>query len=415
MFYQQTKTMKAAVMGTIAPWSGALSEVPKGWILCDGSAVEADQFPLLAQAIGDTYNQDPNASNFGGSFPNYDGDILLPNLNQGRFLMDIEETYFGNKNNTIDDDADAKNIIAPFIGVNTDVAAPTVFTDVYTDVVFTLNDRLGYSGNISGNTIIPGDGEKTMFIGGRKLGHTHIRQHSHGGSYETISANPASKPGIGTIPWDNIEIDWTHGAWDNTSDTEDSDGFIDEIYFEYEQFYKGEQLRNNGGDFTSWTNLGTGFGGGQAGRVVGATTSEAPPVNLIPFSLARTPIASKGEWIYNQLDSDDTIAYGRNGNNISVPAGYRNFYEDSPSLGTFGTLISNNGSGWTDSSIQAHAHEPFAIIYQQSSLKPQSRLVASVNIPVNTTLDNATNVGALQIDMNTSQPSLTVVYIIRAY
>ena len=62
-----------------------------------------------------------------------------------------------------------------------------------------------------------------------------------------------------------------------------------------------------------------------------------------------------------------------------------------------------------------HSHDPFSVIFDQNSLKPQSRLTADVNIPVTTVLDNVSNVGALEISMNTSQPSLTIVYIIRAY
>jgi microcystin-dependent protein len=55
-FYQESRTMKGAVIGTIMPWSGSLSEIPKGWIVCDGSQPEAKDYPLLVQAIGDTYN-----------------------------------------------------------------------------------------------------------------------------------------------------------------------------------------------------------------------------------------------------------------------------------------------------------------------------------------------------------------------
>ncbi len=49
--------MKAAVIGTIMPWSGGISEVPDGWIVCDGTTPDAKDYPLLVQVIGDTYNQ----------------------------------------------------------------------------------------------------------------------------------------------------------------------------------------------------------------------------------------------------------------------------------------------------------------------------------------------------------------------
>lgn len=55
-FYQEIKTAKAAAIGTIMPWTGGVSDIPDGWIPCDGSQISAGDFPLLARAIGDTYN-----------------------------------------------------------------------------------------------------------------------------------------------------------------------------------------------------------------------------------------------------------------------------------------------------------------------------------------------------------------------
>ena len=418
MFYQGTKSMKASVIGTIMPWTGALSEIPDGWIICDGSAKQARDYPLLVQAIGDTYNLDPNTSNLSGAFPNYEGDFLLPNLNVGgKHLMDIEEDYFdtlanGGTGKAIDIDPDARNIIAPYIGTNIDSAAPTVFTDVRTDVVFTLNDRLDYSGNISGNEVIDGVGEKIMYIGGRKLGHTHIRQHVHSGTYETINSLPATRSGKGVIPWDNVEIEWTYGAWNNTSGG--GDGQIDELYFEFDLNYKGIALNNDVWN-TGAVNAYSGFGGGLNGRTVARVGSENPPVNMYPYEILETPIANQSQFYKQQLESEDTIAYGLGGANLTIPQGMRNYYPDALSDGYFGTLTSNSASDWQSDGLLAHAHEPFEIVYDQGSLKPQSRLVATVNIPVTTVLDNVTNTGALQIDMNTSQPSLTCLYIIRAY
>ena len=57
---------------------------------------------------------------------------------------------------------------------------------------------------------------------------------------------------------------------------------------------------------------------------------------------------------------------------------------------------------------------PMIVDQDQNSLKPQPRLNSSLNVP-NATLDNTSNAGSLQINMNTAQPTLTCVYIIRAY
>lgn len=420
MFYQGTKTMKAAVIGTIMPWSGALSRIPDGWIICDGSSKPAKDYPLLVQAIGNTYNLDDGNNNLSGSFPNYEGDFVLPNLNSnGRHLMDIEEEYFdtiaqGGTGKAIDTDSDARNIIAPYIGVNTDSAAPTVFTDVRTDVVFTLNDRLDYSGNISGNQVVDGVGEKIMYIGGRKLGHKHIRQHVHSGTYETLNSLPATRSSKGVVPWDNYEIEWTYGAWNNSD--AGGDGEIDELYFRIDASYDGLVLNSDlitSGAFDATGR--TGFGGGLDGRTVARVGSENPPVNLYPFEILDTPIANLDQFYQEAMPGGTTIDYALGGSSLTVPSGMRNFYPDVLSDGYFGTFTSNSASDWLSDDLVAHAHEPFEIAYDQGSLKPQSRIVAAVNIPVTTILDNVSNAGALQIDMNTSQPSLTCVYIIRAY
>jgi len=55
-FYQGIKSAKAAAIGTIMPWTGAISKIPAGWIVCDGSTISARDFPLLARTIQDTYN-----------------------------------------------------------------------------------------------------------------------------------------------------------------------------------------------------------------------------------------------------------------------------------------------------------------------------------------------------------------------
>ena len=47
--------MKAAAIGTIMPWTGALSQIPEGWIICSGGTVVAADYPLLARAIQDNY------------------------------------------------------------------------------------------------------------------------------------------------------------------------------------------------------------------------------------------------------------------------------------------------------------------------------------------------------------------------
>ena len=405
MFYQGSKTAKAAVIGTIMPWTGPLGAIPDGWVICDGSTKNARDYPLLVQAIGDTYNA--GVSNLGGSFPNYSGEFVLPDLNN-RMLLDIEEDYFGSVNTggtgkSIDTDVDARSIISPFIGDNVDNGIPVVYNNVYTDVIFTLNDRTGYSGRIKGNTIIPGEFEKTIYLGGRKLGTSHIRSHSHSGSYETLANSDPTRPGEGVVPYENATTTFKIGAQDTVGDL---NPFVDtgnKIYFTYNL---------SPADWGAVENV-SGFGSGIPGRTVARVRTEIPPVNLTPQRVMFTPI--KDNLDSPTLDSGTTIPYALGGNTLTVPVGLRNYYPDIPGVGNFGTLVSNRADNWDSDFLLAHNHDPIEVQFDTASLKPSSSLVGSASIPATTVLDNGTNVAAFQIDMNTTQPSLTCVYIIRAY
>ena len=157
MFYQESKTAKGAAIGTIMPWGGGITSIPKGWIICDGQYVNAGEYPLLTQTVGDTYNT--GTTTLSGSFPSYTGTIKMPDLN-GKALMDMETDYFAGGNSptgrNADEDADAKLLLSPKIGTHESQSITTAFTDVFTDVVFTLpeDDETGYSGRIIGNTKI---------------------------------------------------------------------------------------------------------------------------------------------------------------------------------------------------------------------------------------------------------------------
>lgn len=400
MFYQDTKTAKAAAIGTIMPWTGALSDIPKGWLFCNGQSVEASDYPLLVQAIGDTYNA--GVSTLGGNFPNYTGGIVLPQLN-GKALMDLEDTYFSNRalggtGREADINTEARSIISPYIGTNSDNSIPVIFNDVYTDVIFTLNDRTGYSGRIKGNTIIPGSDTKTVYIGPRKLGRNHLKTHRHSGSYSTIVGTPSNRPGDGVVPYDNVQLQFDMNVVDNQPGPQG-----DTVTFTY-------QIREK-----TWADIEnrSGFGLGQAGRVVAGVASENPPVNLIPQRVTATPISPT--LLQPRLSPGTVVPYGLGGGNITIAEGYRNWYTDLPGVGNFGTLVSNTAMDFLGNDLAPHTHDEFDVTFDTANLKPQSSMNASVNIPVSTTLDNTQNTGALQINFNTSQPGLNCIYIIRAY
>jgi hypothetical protein len=411
-FYQSLKTAKAAAMGTIMPWTGGISEIPEGWILCNGGTVSAKQFPLLAKAVGDSYNESAT-SDFGGSFPNYTGNITIPNLND-KNLIDIESSYFGTGAGSTGFEADvdsiAASLIQPLIGTNTDNGVEIIVNDALTDVVFELNDTVGYSGKITGNTIEPGFGTKTVYVGPRKLGRDHIKAHNHSGSYETLSGAGSALPGRGVLPWDKIE--YRFRTFVSQPSPQPPGGSPDEDQWIFEWEITGEQVGKSG------------FGSGLPGRIVAGVEGENPPINATPFNVTHTPIT--GSFINdNRFDGGDILNTGLFGGAITIPAGQKNYYPDSGSALNYGTFLSNKGTNFQLTSpsaagaqdqIIAHAHEPFEVEFDTASMRPLTSLTVPVTAPTtNVFLDNASNQGVLQINFNNTQPSLTCVYIIRAY
>ena len=410
-FYQSLRTAKAAAIGTIMPWTGGLSEIPDGWILCSGGTIEAALYPLLSKTIGDSYNVSGN-SDFSGSFPNYIGVITIPNLNN-KNLIDIEPQYFGNAvgstGNSADQDSIAASLIQPLIGTHSDNGVEVIINDALTDVVFELNDTTGYSGKITGNTIEPGFGNKSVYVAPRKLGRDHLKAHSHSATFETLGGASSQTPGLGVIPWSNITYTFVANA--QQPSPQPPGGSPDEDIWDL-SFTMSDDTRGR-----------SGFGAGIPGRVVAGIAGENPPVNAIPQRVSRTPITTS--FINdNRFDGGDTLNTGIFGAAITIPAGQKNYYPDLADNVNFGTFLSNPATDFTLNTptpgitdrIESHFHDVFDVEFDTSSMRPETSLNVPVTAPVtNVNLDNASNTGILQINFNTTQPSLTCVYIIRAY
>lgn len=474
-FYQEAKSARGAAIGTIMPWGGGLTSIPAGWLICDGQFVEANDFPLLAQTIGDTYNA--GTSDFIGtgsnSFPNYGGSIKLPNLN-GKTLMDMEGSYFagasasGGTDRAADKDSVAYTLMDPLIGTNEDQGIVTIFNDVYVDLVFNINadDRTGYQGRIKGNTLIDGEGFKTVYIAPRKLGRCHVKRHNHTGKLETIDKTDETKPGDGVVPYGTIYYTLFATAVDNDGSNRDEGETADEMtgetyYFGYTNDDEGwkedspaedgsgnstvsattsgnsneyggivaGRLSNPGATPSSsnivdtytlqWptSDLLSGFLSGTQGTTVAKAHSEQPPINMKPKFLSYSPLSNIQEFVQGK-HLEGIVESGIGGNSITIPPGYRNNYSNSQSQ-VGDTLISNTGINFTnessDDTIIAHTHDEFDVSFDSSRMRAQSNLTVDVNLPNTVNLDNIANKNALQIDFNIEQPRMTSIYIIRAY
>lgn len=141
--YNVVKSQRALPVGSVQPWGGNLSEIPNGWLLCNGAEINAGDYPLLARIIRDSYG----GTGFDGNFPNYTGTIRLPQTNN-KSLADISTNYFGTYNSTTGavpspiDNAEALTVVEEFIGDSVpgfepgDLSPPSVIS-AKTDLNFT--------------------------------------------------------------------------------------------------------------------------------------------------------------------------------------------------------------------------------------------------------------------------------------
>lgn len=67
--------------GTIQPFGGSSTEVPDGWMLCNGTAIDREEFKDLYQAIGIRYGAGNNQTTF--NLPDLRG-MFLRGANNGR-------------------------------------------------------------------------------------------------------------------------------------------------------------------------------------------------------------------------------------------------------------------------------------------------------------------------------------------
>ena len=208
-YYDSIKSMKTAKIGTILPWGGdggngfLASNIPKGWIVCDGSTKTASDYPLLASIIGDTYGGDMTKSGGGNyTFPYVDpsdgsnnANFRLPNLSSSLPLdlepADLDKVEYqmgqGNvKNVVLDDNGTKLGDLVSAYGETYDIKTSW---SANADIDFTLN----LSGNLyfkyTGFTLTAPDFLESVYTLNRKLGINHTPSHSHVDQVPTVQAN----------------------------------------------------------------------------------------------------------------------------------------------------------------------------------------------------------------------------------
>ena len=182
--YNRIKAQKASPIGTIMPWTGSSSTsdllpdaIPKGWVVLRGQQLRAKDYPLLAQVVGNLYGPvvDPGQPFVGisNSYPNYNEDDVfnLPRLSEVS-LIDLEGSLVP---------AQAQFVVGQYISENGADSASQPLTNVlsYIDINFSVQVSSELAGKIKGIDFEEPAYFDTIRTIPRKLGTEHIASHTH--------------------------------------------------------------------------------------------------------------------------------------------------------------------------------------------------------------------------------------------
>jgi hypothetical protein len=190
VYYNNTKFNKGYPVGSIVPWTGEQGTIPKGWVPCNGTPVSKETYPMLYRVIGIAYGGTESSTDFN-----------LPNINNGSSgILDISKQMHGYLNDLAD-----PSIPDPLPGLN-DMHRPD--KEVLVDDVFWEEVQEGDGGNRPGTAqtnyvstidvvgeltrvqtlsaiydqivFNPGEVFKTLLPSSRKLSDIHWPPHTHG-------------------------------------------------------------------------------------------------------------------------------------------------------------------------------------------------------------------------------------------
>lgn len=167
--YNSLKSLKGTSIGTIVPWCGDISTIPKGWVRCDGQEKQVTDYPLLYEVIGIRYG-----GNIGFSFavPNFNTNGLVDYHTSHQNIPGISmpNTF----KNLINDTNDVANSTVPTPSSNIDLSIlQTPFSNIRGQIIGQALNSPAYS--------------DAVYVAGRCLGDDHIAQHNHAGTFTTVA------------------------------------------------------------------------------------------------------------------------------------------------------------------------------------------------------------------------------------
>lgn len=395
VFYNKTKSFKGFPIGSILPWSGIQSEVPDGWISCNGGVtLRVQNYPLLYKVLGNTYGGSVNQT------------FKLPNLNDGTTAaMDIFKGHF----TYLQDKGDAHkpektNILSDVfwqtVGGSSEGNRPSTTQTNWVssvDIVGELNNIENLTGQYGDLSLIPGEFTQVLVPAGRRLSDVHIPSHNHtvtstsSNSHTTTNNRADSCNGGGvTVASCTISTNCTfmnriviRGLTGTTM--AQMDGPPNEVNFFntfnttiVAQGYPIESLRWGGGGFAPC------FGG--------ETSSTC----------------------YDPVNGAD----GYTGGDMFSHNGTRRYFWTNLSPGAYVTptwtqQVSDNLRSF--SVVSDHSHGSLSITFSSKYIRVVKPALVN-DIKLNTVrINNDTGLNYGFINVNTATPNLTMQYIIKAY
>lgn len=365
-FYNKLKSQKGSAIGTILPWTGSLTIVPPGWIVCDGRQLDVNDYPLLFDAIGYRY---------GGSGTSFQ----TPRLTN-RSLVDFHPSH----NNIPGIDMNPGFISR----IGEDYANITSGGSSNIDLRFTLSPVNDYTAKVTDLGINPPGFSDEFNIVPRALGDQHTGSHTHGGSVQSVG---------NSTDW----VERCQQPFDSLGIPGSINGFLQQDQCESVQFYAAESNGNAFLDNSSYV-VPRSRSGANFGIVINSGTDN--PFGNVQFTPQNTPNKNYA------LNTDDTEfgAFGSNNGAIAATVHFNHI-----------------GVNWGEQGIGSQT-SPYAITGHEHPGSSYSINQGNVNVPFTISVSTITN-GSLQPANQANQgiatfsveniqtPSLSIIHIIRAY
>jgi hypothetical protein len=389
-FYNQLRSLKGTAIGTITGWSGDIGSVPSGWTLCNGNSLQVSDYPELFAVIGYQY---------GGSGESFVTPKLLD-----RAIVDYHPTH--------------SNI--PGIGLNNDfisrmgvdTANSTSGATSNIDLYVNLDPVNNLVGRVTDIGINPSGYTDDISVVPRVLGDHHIASHSH--TSQTTSALPTLEYGE---ECQNNDIT-NCGVFELLTYGRCQDDCDHLVYWPSE----------DSGNLT-WSSIVTPSGAanpnsmGISIRAGNPFDINSAPVNGWPSSYIRGQFTLQNTPNKNyMIPGDDTLQNGANANGTHPYPVHLNHagvnFGGTPARNNAntGNAVVPGGSQTPNFAFGGHDHPTLPYSITLGNIKaPNVLLTNNMSTGSVTPLNSAVqDIASVRID-NINTPSLSVIYIIRAY